>query len=949
MNITLSKRLISLVTAFVVALTFMAVWSGAADDIPLMQFRNEKTAGLTVTKEIYRKASSPLPLRSGVEGDKTFYTENKLSEDEFRLFLLEGSSGDNVAPKQGETYTRSNKYGNYYCCVRYSGGDLSNVDLIVRPTDSSGGYEVYYYDQNGERKDYSEHVGDKSSESAYSAADMAGRFRYDYGASGTLTKNLSTGEKGEFYIYDGNDGDQVYFKKIRSSYYYITEDTALLESYNSRNIAAKLTGIYDSEVPALISGVGVQYDASDANMFEVKNVFDRPNDAFTVKKTVNYLGDTDIFDEEFSFEILVDGDPPYGYEYVKYEGDTPIEEGVFQFFGEEPIVKLRSNQRIEIKGIMKDTPIEVRELITDENGSRLNPSFSPVTVQSIEDGKTYTLVTDGARKYISWEGVYESNRVDTADFVNVPNVMLIKKNVTNPLEVENIENYGFEFRIMSDNGSGTYTELAENNQLRYYLRDGYGKPYGDSSKDGLPFVTENGRFILKNGQTAVFIGLEYGKKYTVDETRALYNGKNVSVDFKMESTTFYKTAHSETVNKAYTQSSSGELFNAKNTYDQKLGLNVSKTVEDKFGRSAPDAEYEFLLQVGTKNGDNWTFTDAENTGVKLNGEAFAAYGSVRFRLKDGETANITGLKKGTYRVVEIDPNKSTGTVYDPNPQNEEHLFITDVQVNDGSVKTENKPDPDGTAASSTSDIESEQFVLSSTSSVSVEFTNRVRELKYYFDIEKIALLDMNIHGDSGDNEQRFVFKVERFAEDQTVFAPENVLESFYVDLSCDKRMQYSGDDSITIDGAAYKHSFWHDADTDSATKSYFKYENGRTKVQKVYDSEKYQYPCSIWNGRRTVMVTKKGKYRISEVRSWSGTDYDLWKGSNRYKGYGSGISSGDSVVFSVSDVKADKFRTASAVIDSVTVYRPTASFINSESEFAYLSSQSYAENTIKRK
>ena len=69
----------------------------------------------------------------------------------------------------------------------------------------------------------------------------------------------------------------------------------------------------------------------------------------------------------------------------------------------------------------------------------------------------------------------------------------------------------------------------------------------------------------------------------------------------------------------------------------------------------------------------------------------------------------------------------------------------------------------------------------------------------------------------------------------------------------------------------------------------------------------------------------------------------------KYKGYGIGTRSGDSVLFSVSEVKADKFRNASAVINGESVYRPTASFINSETEFAYIGSQSYAENTIKRK
>ena len=934
----ISKRLISFLTAFVVALTFMAVWSGAADDIPLMKFRNEKVVGLTITKEIYRKSSSALPLRSGVEEDKKYYAENSLSSDEFRLYLLEGSSAENVSPKQGEVYTRSNKYGSYYCCIGYTGNGLTNGELIIRPIDSSGGYEVYYYDINGKRNVFNvAHTAESGT--------LEERFRADYNnKTGTFTKNFSTGTKGEFYLFDGNDGDQVFFKKIKNSYYYVTEDTSLLEQYNDRNINEKRTGLYDSGVDALSNGLGRQYDPSDANTFEVRNLFDKPNDVFTIKNTVNYFGDTDIWDEEFTFELLINDGSPQGYSYVKYEGETLIDNDVFSPGDGPAVITLKSNQRIEIKGIMKNTPIEVRELITDDSGNKLNPSFSPVTAQSVEDGKTYAIVTepipgtDKTKEYISWEGLYESNKVDTAEFMNVPNVMMVRNTVTNPQEVEDIDEYEFELEIKKyDEAENKYIALAENKQLRYYLRDGYEAPYGDPSKNGSPFVTEGGKFLLKHGQSAVFIGLKEGEMYSVNETRALHNGKSVSSEFKMDASTYLKAARPETVTKNYTQSSPDELINVKNTFEQKLGLNVSITVEDKYGRADPDAYYEFVLQTGTQNGDDWEFEDTDNTDVKINGIAFDTPGIVRFILKDGQTANITGLKKGTYRVVQIDPNSG------------KHTFVTDIQVNGGDTQTENEPNPDGTANPSTKNIESAQFVLSPTSSVNVEFTNIVRELKYYFDIEKIAFLDMNVHGDNNDSEQRFVFKVERFAENETSFTPENVLESFYVDLSCDKQMTYTDDSNVTLDEDAYNYNFWHAADTTSLTKSSFKYENGRTKIQKIYGDNKYQYPCSIWNGRKTVVVTKMGKYRVSEVRSWSATDYDYWKGSNQYKGYGSGTMSGDSVIFSVSEVKADMFKNISAIIDDTTVYRPTVSFINSENEYAYLDSQSYAENTIKRK
>ena len=116
---------------------------------------------------------------------------------------------------------------------------------------------------------------------------------------------------------------------------------------------------------------------------------------------------------------------------------------------------------------------------------------------------------------------------------------------------------------------------------------------------------------------------------------------------------------------------------------------------------------------------------------------------------------------------------------------------------------------------------------------------------------------------------------------------------------------------------------------------------------------------------------KEGIYRISEVDKWSHTDYDLWNGSNRYKGYGDGthgeavITNGfrdskttgsmalsaadkDCVYINVKKVRAGEFDTASKTLDSKTVWRPTASFTNSETEYAYLSSQAYADNAISR-
>ncbi|MCR4889615.1 MAG: hypothetical protein K5979_10635 [Ruminococcus sp.] len=900
----LFKRLISFTTASVAAFSFGTLMLASGDDsMPSVHFGNEKVTGLTVTKEIYKDTSSVKPLREGSDEDKTYYTANRLSEDEFRMFLLEGSSENSLSPRQGEVYTRSNKYGSYYCCPMYSDENVTGVDLIIRPYDSKGNYEVCYFDAGGEHHEYSDKVGQAQNDDGYAAMDISDKFKRDYGSS-YVTKNFSTWSDGSFFMYDGRDSEQVFFKKIRSTYYYVTEDVAALERINDDKIAEKLTGVYNTGVQALTSPDSPRrYNASEANSFLVKNYFDKPNDVFTLKKSVNYLYADNIFNDEFTFELLINDESPGGYSYTKKEGSKIVEEGVFDYGNAPATVTLKGGQSLEISGIMKNSFIEAREILTDSEGVKLHPDYSPVTEYSSIDGKSYTLVEENGRKYIRWDGVYKKQVVDTAEFKNVPDVFAVSKIITNSDEMTEPEpeNYEFEFRIQKFDGND-YKNLAENAQMKYYIKEADENYQGDDSKNGAPYVTDNGTFRLKNGQTALFIGLESGEKYRVSETKALLNNINVTADFIMDSNVYEINARPETVS----DSTVDDIKTFRNEYNPPSGISVSKMVEDKYGRADPDAEYSFKI-------------------INENGIVVKT-----FSLKDGETQNFNDVSSGNYKVIEIDPN-SPG---------EDQLFATDVVIGNGNVKHFNIAGTDNST-----DIESDQFNLGIGDSKSVNFTNKTTELKYYFDIEKILFVDKNVH--DSDEAQRFMFKIERFAENETDFSDKNVLETFYTTFNCTDDMTYNGT-GIT----GYNYEFYHDADETVYPYSYFKYENGTAKIQKIYGTgeyDKYQYPCGICRGSKTVTVTKKGIYRISEI-NWSGNKYSFWKGSNIYKGYGNCVAdkgSDGSVMFSVSDVMAQKFENVSAEINGSTVYRPTASFTNSETEYAYLSSQSYAENIIK--
>ncbi|MCR5730662.1 MAG: hypothetical protein K6G20_09960 [Ruminococcus sp.] len=333
---------------------------------------------------------------------------------------------------------------------------------------------------------------------------------------------------------------------------------------------------------------------------------------------------------------------------------------------------------------------------------------------------------------------------------------------------------------------------------------------------------------------------------------------------------------------------------------------------------------------------------------------------------------IQSLEKGTYFLKETSP-KSGYKPYDRYIR-----FV--VGENDielvASVITQTTTENNVTVTTITSNTGIKLIKNDSDSySCVLQIPNEKDESNYYFDIEKIIFVDKNIH--VSDKEQKFLFKVDRFDENETAFSNKNIRGTFYVTLSCNKEMIYTTDDSIKLDGAKYNYSFFYDADTVSPANS--KFRTADSSVEKRYTeagksangSADYVYPAAIWNGRKTVRVMKEGIYRISEVNKWSVTDYDFWNGSNRYKGYGDGthgetvITNGfrdsttsgsmalpaadkNCVYINVKNVRAGEFDTASKTLDSKTVWRPTASFTNSETEFAYLSSQAYADNTISR-
>jgi hypothetical protein len=181
------------------------------------------------------------------------------------------------------------------------------------------------------------------------------------------------------------------------------------------------------------------------------------------------------------------------------------------------------------------------------------------------------------------------------------------------------------------------------------------------------------------------------------------------------------------------------------------------------------------------------------------------------------------------------------------------------------------------------------------------------QTEYYFDIEKTIFLDKYVH-ENGDAEQTFLFKVERFDINDTSMISR--LETFYVTLNCN---DYVNENFTIADSSDGRFSY------DSAS-------------HKVTVGGAYTFPADIRTGKQHICTKQKGIYKITEVTDWSQTDYKFWKGSNKIKGSTDNARADGTVVLTVND----------------TNNIPIACFANSETEYAYLSSQSWAKNSITK-
>jgi uncharacterized repeat protein (TIGR01451 family) len=350
-----------------------------------------------------------------------------------------------------------------------------------------------------------------------------------------------------------------------------------------------------------------------------------------------------------------------------------------------------------------------------------------------------------------------------------------------------------------------------------------------------------------------------------------------------------------------------KLFKYETVTDSETG-EVTKTYNEK-------ANLIKSVIDGEAGEETSTADSSEITLVKKNG-SFTISG---FDISDKDAEYVV-VFKGTQVKLGDEYTDSSGT----------KSTLTEIRNKASILYMQNKTGSDTSTGSSTNNSGTTTSTNSVSKANSIEkverFTNTVETdvTHLYLKVEKNAYTDA--YSDGADTAQTFLFRIDYYA-DQDAYSKGNVSDTIYTKINVDNS------NAITT--------------TDS--------EGTETTIG--------------YSGDSTIQMDKRGIYVVSELSDWSATDYNQLTSTytdvtfktldaegidyvNVYPEKAT-LSSSSITVGSDNSVQVALPRVAYTTGAIPTYFgmniesAPTVTFNNTPSEYAYLSSQAYSDNTIK--
>jgi hypothetical protein len=350
--------------------------------------------------------------------------------------------------------------------------------------------------------------------------------------------------------------------------------------------------------------------------------------SLVVRKTVSFpAGYEAIETPDFTFCVKIDGKlwTKESYTVTDIDSGVEVESGMTDSNGR---FTMKGGCMATFTGIPVNVDYEVTEILEDENGKLLS---------ELENWRsTGSITAEGAT----------AAPVTTAVFTNVSASFAVTK------QMEDGSSTDADFIFELSDGDDNLWTGAE-----YYLYSAD----GNLEDETIHTTDEQGRFTLKADQTAMFVGIPAGAKYSVCEI-----GQTEYIQVVPVSASGYRNK---------TVIDSVEVLPFVNKKSGSNVLNVTKHVEDEEGKTVETQdEFTFVLYRKTTGTENETVSgiamdeNAEDGSAAVYEPVANAVYSIEsgssqltyqtgadgsFQIKANETARFTSLSAGTYRVDEI--------------------------------------------------------------------------------------------------------------------------------------------------------------------------------------------------------------------------------------------------------------------------------------------------------